>query len=78
MSPPTSIGSGSAVDGRLVANHQRVWARHTHGHRPRPRRDTPPGCAASSNTRTVPASDDDLARDLGDYDRAFGLTGEAI
>jgi transposase len=65
------------ADGRIVANHQRVWARQTTVTDPahvetaaRLRRDFqhPPGAVAA----------DDLTRDLGDYDRAFGLTGEVI
>ena len=33
----------------------------------------PPGCASSSSSHAPRATGDDLTRDLGDYDRAFGL-----
>jgi Helix-turn-helix domain of resolvase len=61
------------LDGRLVADHARVWARGTTVTDPahvqtaaalREQARQPPGSAAA---------DDDLARDLADYDRAFGL-----
>jgi hypothetical protein len=64
------------LDGRLVADHARVWARGAtvadQGHVETARllrkqfRD-PQG-------RRDPSAGDDLARDLVDYDRAFGLT----
>jgi hypothetical protein len=58
------------LDGRVVADHARVWARHmtvtdpahvTIAHELREQFGRPP-------TR-----DDELARDLADYDRAFGI-----
>jgi hypothetical protein len=61
------------LDGRLVADHARVWARGTTVTDPahvqtaaalREQARQPPGSAAA---------DEDLARDLADYDRAFGL-----
>jgi hypothetical protein len=61
------------ADGRVVADHPRVWARGqtitdaTHvetAARLRKQFQQP---------RTAPAQIDDLARDLADYDRAFGL-----
>jgi hypothetical protein len=61
------------LDGRLVADHARVWARGTTVTDPahvqtaaalREQARQPPGSAAA---------EDDLARDLADYDRAFGL-----
>ena len=63
--------------GRIDADHSRVWARGT--------TITDPAhveIAARLRTqfqqpRPVHLADD-LTRDLGDYDRAFGLTGEAI
>ena len=64
------------ADGRLVASHQRVWARHT--------TVTDPAHVASAARlrhdfqHRGARSDEDLTRDLGDYDRAFGLSGEAI
>jgi hypothetical protein len=61
------------LDGRLLADHARVWARGTTVTDPahvqtaaalREQARQPPGSAAA---------DEDLARDLADYDRAFGL-----
>jgi hypothetical protein len=62
------------ADGRVIADHRRVWARgqtitdsaHVEtAARLRKQFQQP---------RTAPAQIDDLARDLADYDRAFGLT----
>ena len=62
-------------EGRLVAEHARVWARNTtlsdEAHVQRAallRKDF--------QRPRVPPSDE-LTRDLFDYDRAFGLTGDA-
>lgn len=64
------------AEGRVVAIHQRVWARHT----------TVTDPAHKEAARQLrhrfqhpgrPAVDDGLARDLADYDRAFGLIVEA-
>ena len=66
------------AEGRLVAEHDRVWARGL--------TVTEPAHVAAAKLlreqfrqpRALPARDDqtqDLARDLADYDRAFGLTG---
>jgi transposase len=61
------------ADGRVVADHRRIWARgqtitdsaHVEtAARLRKQFQQP---------RTAPAQIDDLARDLADYDRAFGL-----
>ncbi len=64
------------ADGRLVAEHDRVWARGL--------TVTEPGHVATAKLLrqqfrgpgVLPARDQsqDLARDLADYDRAFGLT----
>jgi hypothetical protein len=63
----------ASLDGRVVADHARVWARgvtvtddlhRQSAHLLREQFREPP-CACT---------DDDLARDLTDYDRAFGLT----
>jgi hypothetical protein len=62
------------LDGRLVADHARAWARHM--------TVTDPAHVAAakvlredfSRPRTV-VDDDELARDLADYDRAFGIDG---
>ena len=65
------------LDGKLVAEHPRVWARGV----------TLPDVAhvevaarlrrAFQQSRTRPV-EDALARDLADYDRAFGLSGEGL
>jgi transposase len=60
-------------DGRLVAGHDRVWARG--------QTITDPAHVAAAKVlreqfqrpRIAPDPHDDLARDLADYDRAFGL-----
>jgi transposase len=65
------------ADGRLVANHQRVWARQTSV-------TDPAHVEQAARLRhdfqhpRVAQSAAELTRDLRDYDRAFGLTGEAI
>ena len=65
-------------DGRLVAAHDRVWARGM--------TITDPAHVAAAKvlreqfrSRTQPAADphDGLVRDLADYDRAFGLVDGA-
>jgi hypothetical protein len=61
------------LEGRLVADHARVWARHM--------TVTDPGHVATAaqlreqlcQPRRV--DDNALLRDLADYDRAFGLDG---
>jgi hypothetical protein len=65
------------ADGRMVADHPRVWARHTTV-------ADPAHVATAARLRrqfqhhpTVPSADD-LSRNLSDYDRAFGLAGEAM
>jgi transposase len=63
------------LDGRIVADHTRVWARgvtitdETHRETARLLREQ------FREPRTGQPADD-LARDLTDYDRAFGLSGE--
>jgi transposase len=81
---PTAIGRQVTVtadlqrvrvrlDGRLVADHARVWARHT--------TVTDPAHVAIAQqlreqfTRPRTRNDSALVRDLADYDRAFGLDG---
>jgi hypothetical protein len=67
------------AEGRIVAEHARVWARGTTITDPAHvqtaawlrKQFQQPHAAA-----TVAAAGDDLARDLSDYDRAFGLTAE--
>ena len=64
------------ADGRLVADHPRVWARGT--------TLTDPAHVQVAATlradfhRPRAAAGDDLARDLADYDRAFGLSDEGL
>jgi hypothetical protein len=61
-------------EGRLVAVHDRVWARGM--------TITDPAHVAAAKVlrehyqlpRPATAADEELARDLADYDRAFGLT----
>lgn len=66
-----------SLDGRLVADHPRVWARGV------TLTDTVHVEIASrlrreyQQPRPRPAGDE-LVRDLADYDRAFGLTGEGV
>ena len=61
------------LDGRLVADHARVWARHM--------TVTDPAHVAVAQQlreefgRPRPRDDDALVRDLADYDRAFGIDG---
>lgn len=67
------------TDGRLVADHARVWARGTTVADPE---HVQIAARLRKQYRQRPAtgSGDELDRDLGDYDRAFGLTtdGEVI
>ena len=80
---PTAIGRQVAVtadlqrvrvrlDGRVVADHARVWARHM--------TVTDPAHVATARLlreqftgQHPPVGDSALMRDLADYDRAFGL-----
>ena len=61
------------LDGRIVADHARVWARHM--------TVTDPAHVAIAHelreqfTRPRTHDDSALARDLSDYDRAFGIDG---
>jgi Mu transposase, C-terminal domain len=82
---PTAIGRQVTVtadlervrvclNGRLVAGHDRVWARHM--------TVTDPAHVATAQLLREQLSqprrvdDNALLRDLGDYDRAFGLDGQ--
>jgi transposase len=62
------------LDGRVVADHARVWARGA--------TVTDPAHVATAATlreqhrQPRTGAGDDLIRDLADYDRAFGLSGE--
>ncbi len=61
------------LEGRVVADHARAWARGT--------TVTDPAHVASAAVlrrqarQPRPAADDEMVRDLADYDRAFGLVG---
>ena len=81
---PTAIGRQVTVTadlqrvqvrlgGRLVADHARVWARHMTV-------TDPAHVVIAKQLREEferpRTRDDELARDLADYDRAFGLDGE--
>ncbi len=61
------------LDGRVVADHARVWARHM--------TITDPAHVAVAKqlreefSRPRTSDDNSLARDLADYDRAFGVDG---
>jgi hypothetical protein len=62
------------ADGRLVADHPRVWA---HGQTITDSAHVESAARLRKQfqqPRTAPEPLDDLARDLADYDRAFGLT----
>ena len=62
------------LDGRIVADHARVWARGATVTDPA-HVETARGMREQfQQPRPGPA--DDLHRDLADYDRAFGLSGE--
>ena len=66
------------VEGRLLVEHQRVWARgmtltdpaHVEAAARLRKQFQPP--------RTVAAAGEDLVRDLSDYDRAFGLRDQGL
>jgi hypothetical protein len=63
------------VESRIVANHRRVWARHTTVTDPA-HVEIAAGLRRQFQHPNRPSRSEDLARDLADYDRAFGLTGE--
>jgi transposase len=64
------------AEGRIVAEHDRIWARGTTVTDPA-HVETAAGLRRQfQQPRAVTASGDDLARDLADYDRAFGLDDE--
>ncbi|MCX7521745.1 IS21 family transposase [Microbacterium sp. STN6] len=65
------------ASGRLVAEHDRVWARGMTITDPA-HVETAVRLRSQFQHRSAVQPADDLARDLADYDRAFGLTGEAI
>lgn len=64
------------ADGRVVAEHQRVWARGTTVTDPAHVRTAAVLRKQFQQPRPAADADNDLVRDLADYDRAFGLTGD--
>jgi hypothetical protein len=64
------------ADGRVVAEHARVWARGTTITDPAHVQTAAWLRKQFQQPRAAAAAGDDLARDLSDYDRAFGLTAE--
>jgi transposase len=62
------------LDGRIVADHARVWARGSTVADPAHVETAKLLRKQFQQPRPAPA--DDLHRDLADYDRAFGLSGE--
>ncbi|MGH3458035.1 IS21 family transposase [Aeromicrobium sp.] len=61
------------LDGRVVAEHERIWARGITLTDPEHVEAAGRLRRQFQQPRPVRDSDDDLVRDLGDYDRAFGL-----
>ena len=64
------------IDGKVVADHARVWARGMTITDPAHVQQAALLRSAFKTPR--PVAVDDLTRDLGDYDRAFGLDSEAM
>jgi hypothetical protein len=64
------------VEGRIVAEHDRIWARGTTVTDPVHVETAAWLRRQFQQPRAVTASGDDLVRDLADYDRAFGLDDE--
>jgi hypothetical protein len=64
------------AEGRLVADHARVWARGTTVTDPAHVEVAAWLRKQFQQPRTVVRDQDDLARDLSDYDRAFGLSDQ--
>jgi hypothetical protein len=60
------------ADGRIVADHARVWARGTTVTDP-VHVETAARLRKQFQTPRAAAVGDELTRDLADYDRAFGL-----
>ena len=66
------------LDGRLIAEHPRVWARGVTITDPHHVTIAKSLREAFLQPRSRPADQDLLVRDLADYDRAFGLNGEGV
>jgi len=62
------------LDGRVVADHARVWARGTTV--TDPHHVTTAAMLRQQARQPRPTAADEMVRDLADYDRAFGLGGE--
>jgi hypothetical protein len=62
------------AEGRVVAEHRRVWARGTTLTDPSHIEVAARLRKQFQQPRPLEVAGDDLVRDLGDYDRAFGLT----
>jgi hypothetical protein len=65
------------AEGRIVAEHARVWARGTTTTDPTHVQTAARMRKQFQHPRAA-AAGDDLARDLSDYDRAFGLVEEEL
>jgi hypothetical protein len=63
-------------DGRTVTEHPRVWARGTTSTDPAHIETADRLRKQFQQPRAVAAAPDDFARDLADYDRAFGLASD--
>jgi hypothetical protein len=63
------------ADGRIVADHARIWARGTVVTDPA-HLDAAAALRREFQRPRAVAAGDDLARDLADYDWAFGLSTE--
>ena len=66
------------TEGRLVADHARVWARGTTVTDPAHVEVAAWLRKQFQQPRAVVRDQDDLARDLSDYDRAFGLSDQEV
>ena len=66
------------AEGRLVADHARVWARGTTVTDPAHVEVAAWLRKQFQQPRAVVRDQDDLARDLSDYDRAFGLSDQQV
>jgi hypothetical protein len=62
------------ADGRIVADHSRAWARGLVITDPAHRHAAAALRRQFQHPRAAAGAEDDLVRDLADYDRAFGIT----
>ena len=65
------------LDGRIVADHPRAWARGMVITDPE-HRDAAAVLRREFQQPRLTAVGDDLTRDLADYDRAFGLVEDGV